>query len=179
MQDAARIEEEAATLEYISPVLVPGILQCREYAEMIFRLGQPLQSIAEVEQLAATRCGRYAFLRQNRDPLVTAVFPQTALTSIPDVPRKAQAAHLVELVSEARVRVYLVPEGALLVAFTSPVLLARLADGGRAGSADHISGNVLLDEQADWDRLDEVVKGALALALPADQSLTLLGDLAA
>src|SRR5690606_26545680 len=124
------------------------------------------------------RSSRYEHLRQHRDPWVTAVFPVQALTAVPEQVRRAQSAHLAALVGAGRVSIHLVPEGTVLVGITSPILMVRLADGGRAGSSDHISGNVLLDDQVDWARLDELSKRAFGLALPADQSLTLLGDLA-
>jgi len=178
MQDAARLEEEATVIEYISPVLVPGMLQCQQYAELVFRYGQPLETPAEISRLAAARSSRYEHLRQHRDPWVTAVFPVQALTAVPEQVRRAQSAHLAALVGAGRVSIHLVPEGTVLVGITSPILMVRLADGGRAGSSDHISGNVLLDDQVDWARLDELSKRAFGLALPADQSLTLLGDLA-
>ncbi|CAM3867321.1 helix-turn-helix transcriptional regulator [Nocardiopsis rhodophaea] len=177
MRDAARLEEAATSIEYVSPVLVPGLLQCREYAAMVFREGQPLETPEGIDRLVTGRCGRYEQLRKLRDPWVTAVFPSSALTCVPDDVRKAQAAHLLALVEQGRVRVHLVPEGTLLVGITSPVLLVRLAEGGRAASSDHISGNFFLDRETDWERLDELVKRAVANALPSRQSVTLLGEL--
>ncbi|MDA2804857.1 helix-turn-helix domain-containing protein [Nocardiopsis suaedae] len=178
MQGPAELEEAASRIEYLSPVLVPGLLQCQEYAEHVFREGQPLGDAAEISRLAVARCNRYDHLRHDRDPWVTAVFPESALTGMPEQTRRAQAKHLLQLAEHPRTSLHLVPSGTLLVGITSPVLMVRLASGGRAASSDHISGNVPLDEQVDWDRLDELSKRAFASALPTDQSLSLLGDLA-
>ncbi|MFW5419707.1 helix-turn-helix transcriptional regulator [Nocardiopsis sp. CNT-189] len=178
MQDTARLMAEAVTIEYFSPVLVPGMLQCPEYAEMVFRHGQPLEPVEEVQRLAMARSSRYEQLRHGRDPQISAVFPMSALTCVPEGPRKAQAAHLCGIVDTSRVTVCLVPEGTLLVGITSPLLMVRLADGGRAAASDHIVGNVLLDEEStDWARLDQLAKQAFAVALPSHQSRNLLGDM--
>ncbi len=177
MQDAAKLMAEAVSIECFSPVLVPGMLQCPEYAELVFRYGQPLEQPDEVRRLAQVRGARYEQLQRGRDPLVSAVVPSTALTQVPEPVRKAQAEHLRKIVDSGRVTMCLVPEDALLVGITSPLVLVRLADGGRAGTTDHVSGNVLLDESTDWARLDEVTKHAYAVALPPHQSRNILGEL--
>lgn len=101
----------------------------------------------------------------------------TALTRVSESVRKAQADQLCKAVDSGRVTMCLVPEDALLIGITSPLVLVRLADGGRAGTTDHMSGNFLLDESTDWARLDEVTRYAYAVALPPHQSRDMLGEL--
>ncbi|WP_394344510.1 helix-turn-helix domain-containing protein [Haloactinospora alba] len=177
MQDAAKLMAEAVSIECFSPVLVPGMLQCQEYAEMVFRYGQPLEKPEEIRRLAQVRGGRYEKLQQGRDPIVSAVVPMAAFTRVPEPIRKAQANHLCKIMDTGRVTLCLVPEDALLVGITSPLVLLRLSDGGRAGTTDHVSGNFLLDESTDWARLDEVTRQAYAVALPSHQSRNMLGEL--
>lgn len=176
MQDTARLTGEAVGIEYFSPSLVPGVLQCPEYAEVVFRYGQPLESPDEVRRLAAARSGRYDQLRRGRDPKISAVFPLSALTWVPEGPRRAQAAHLCGIIDTGRVTVCLIPEGTLLVGIVSPLLMMRLADGGRAATSDHVGGNAPLGD-ADLDRLDALAKEAYALAMPSQQSREVLGDM--
>lgn len=174
MQDLWRLKEEAVHIEFLSPVLVPGLLQSPGYARIVFEHGQPLAGPAEIADLVSMRCARYDRLRERNDPEIVAVFPHSALTCVPDEVRREQAAHLVSLGRRGRVRLHLVPEGSALIGITSPLLLCRLVDGSRAASSDHVSGNVLYDETIGFDRLAELVKRALGSALPLEQSMEVL-----
>lgn len=176
MQVAARLMAEAVVIEYFSPSLVPGVLQCTEYAELVFRHGRPLDPPEEIQRLAAARSSRYEQLRRGHNPAIRAVFPQSALTLVPDGPRRAQAAHLCGMIDTGRVTICLVPEGQQLMSIVSPLLMVRLADGGRAATSDHVGGNALLEDH-ELELLDEVAKTMFATALPAHESRKVLGDM--
>ncbi|APC35233.1 MULTISPECIES: helix-turn-helix transcriptional regulator [Nocardiopsis] len=177
MQDAGMLEEAASLIEYVSPVLVPGLLQSPGYAEIVFREGQPLSSATDIRRLVALRCSRHEVLRVRNDPGVSAVFPVYALECVTDAVRTEQAQHLLSLIDGGRVSVHLVPEGSALIGITSPMLMVRLRGGGKAASADHLTGNVVYGETDDFERLSELVKRAFALALPAQQSRKVLEEL--
>ncbi|WP_306369861.1 Scr1 family TA system antitoxin-like transcriptional regulator [Nocardiopsis sp. CC223A] len=168
------IEEAARTLHIVSPVLVPGYLQCASYAAQVFRSGWPLASDDEVARLTRLRTERLGKLPRLR---VTAVFPVTALTCFDDEARKEQAQHLLELVATGRVSVHLVPAGSILLDPASTLLAFRLHSGELAISSDHADGNVIHDA-ASHERLQAHITGALAVALPARHSLAELKDLA-
>ncbi|MBR8744043.1 helix-turn-helix transcriptional regulator [Nocardiopsis sp. MG754419] len=174
MQNAGNLEEAASLIEYVSPVLVPGLLQSPSYAEIVFREGQPLSQAAEIRRLVSVRCGRYEHLRTRNDPRVSAVFPVSALLCVPQSVRIEQVDHLLSM---DRVSLHLVPEGSALIGITSPMLLVRLLEGGKAASADHLTGNVVYGETDGFDRLTELVKRALAMALPTPQSRKVLEEL--
>lgn len=174
MQDAGKLEEAASLIEYVSPVLVPGLLQSPSYAEIVFREGQPLLPAYEVQRLAALRCARYEQLRAQNDPWVSAVFPVSALLCVPEAVRAEQVSHLLSL---EKVSLHLVPEGSALIGVITPMLMVRLLEGGKAASADHLTGNVVYGETDDFDRLTELVKRAFAIALPEPQSRKLLEEL--
>ncbi|QVQ54862.1 helix-turn-helix transcriptional regulator [Spiractinospora alimapuensis] len=178
MRDAGRLVEEATAIDYLSPVLVPGLLQDLTYAQLVFREGQPLCPASEVDRLAAVRCARYESLRRSNDPWISAVFPETALTYFPEAVRRAQAKHLVSLLGTGKLQVHLVPNGSLLIGITSPLVMVRLKDGGEAASSDHLSGNFIHDQESNFDRLSELVKRAYAVALPPSQSQSILEGLA-
>ncbi|GAA3743446.1 helix-turn-helix domain-containing protein [Salinactinospora qingdaonensis] len=178
MRDAGRLQEEAASIDCISPVLVPGLLQSPAYAWLVFREGRPLSTDSEIARLVALRCERYESLRHRNDPWITAVFPQTALSGVTDEVRVEQVRHLLSLTDSGRVSVHLVPEGTLLVGVTSPLLMVRLLNGGSAASSDHVCGNVIHDNDGeDWDRLTELAKRAFAAALPPRQSRRILEEM--
>lgn len=177
MRDTVRLEQEATSIEYVSPVLVPGLLQSPSYAAIVITGAQPIIDQDTVDRLVRLRCRRYAELRQYNDPRVSAVFPYTALTAFPEHVRQEQAAHVAEMCEFGRLAVHLVPEGAFLWGVTSPMALYRLRGGGVTASSDHMSGNFLHGGADDWERLSEVAKHAFAAALPFDQSRKLVEDL--
>jgi DNA-binding XRE family transcriptional regulator len=175
-QDVGRLQVLSAVIELVSPVLVPGLLQSRLYARMVFEEGLA-GSKKRIEQLVQERCGRYEELRKKNDPMITAVFPMTALTYVQEHIRREQAALLIELIDAGRLRVHLVPEGSLLAGVTSPFLMFHLNDGSKAASSDHVVGNVIHEDSAGYDLLDGLVKGAIGSALPIGQTRQALGDL--
>jgi transcriptional regulator with XRE-family HTH domain len=173
IRDVAAREEASTHVEWISPVLVSGILQSPLYAREVFREGQPLASPDDWDRLARMRSERF---KQLPDLHVTAVFPVFGLTYFPDEIRREQAAHLLDLIDTGRVTVLLVPEGSLLVGITSPLLMFRLKDGTTVASSDHATGNVIHEPTEGFDRLAELVKRALTVALPAKQSRKILEE---
>jgi hypothetical protein len=155
-------------------VLVSGILQSPLYAREVFREGQPLAGPDEWDRLAHMRSERFS---QLPDLHVTAVFPVFGLTCFPDEVRREQAAHLLNLIDTGRVTVLLVPEGSLLVGIISPLLMFRLKDGTTVASSDNATGNVIHEPTEGFERLAELVKRALTVALPAKQSRKILEEM--
>jgi hypothetical protein len=127
-------------VQVVSPVLVPGYLQCPLYASMVFRSGWPLASDEEIAQLTKLRTERLAQLPKLR---VTAVFPVTALTGVDDRVRKEQVARLLDLIASERVVVHLVPEGSILIDPASPMMAFRLHSGELVITSDNPDGNVI------------------------------------
>ncbi|GAB2500379.1 MULTISPECIES: helix-turn-helix domain-containing protein [Nocardiopsis] len=159
LRDIGRLEEMAARVDLIGPVAVPGLLWCLEYARLVFRSGQPLLSEDHVERLARLRSARLEQLTAH----VSAVFPMTALTGVPDDVGRAQAQHLLDL--PERVSLHLVPEGSILLGVTSPLMMFRLVDGRQVATSDHVDGNAIYSDSV-LPRISELVRNALALSLP-------------
>ncbi|PDP85537.1 transcriptional regulator [Glycomyces fuscus] len=177
--NVARLEEQSVAIDLLLPALVPGLLQCEQYAQLVFKDGQPLVSDDEVSRWVASRCGRLKVLREHHhDPVVTAVFPHSALACTPDPVRRQQAAHLLRLMEGGRVEVHLLPPGVFMLGVTAPIQLFRLADGGVAVSSDYIAGNVILESES-HPRVEALVRKGLASALPARESRQLLRELEA
>jgi transcriptional regulator with XRE-family HTH domain len=168
------IEQAAQTLQCVSPVLVPGYLQCAEYAHWVFRLGWPQASDKEIEYLTHVRTRRLGELPGLR---ITSVFPVTALTGSPEKVRQAQAQHLLTVIRKRDVSVHVVPEGSILAAVTSPLLVFRLRSGETVISSDHVDGNVIYENSEGYDRLASLITGALAASLPAEHSRQVLEGL--
>ncbi|WP_435110663.1 helix-turn-helix domain-containing protein [Nocardiopsis synnemataformans] len=177
--NVARLQEQAVAIDYLLPTLVPGLLQCESYARLVFKDGQPLASDADVDHWTNGRCSRLKVLREHHhNPLVTAVFPHSALACTPDQVRREQAAHLLQLMDGGKVEVHLLPPGVFMLGVTAPVQLFRLFDGGVAVSSDYIAGNVILESDS-HPRMETLVRKGLASALPARESRQLLRELEA
>lgn len=172
-RDLDAIERGARQLSIAAPTLVPGYLQCPEYARAVFRTGDPLATTEELDQLIELRCGRLANLE---DLQVTAVFPTTAVSGVPDTVRRPQIEHLRQWSSTGRVAIHLVPEGTTLLVPTSPLMIFKLRSGERAVVSDHAGGNVVHEADV-HDRMTSRFTSALAASLPAPLSLEVLGNL--
>ena len=178
-QDVGRLQEQAVAIDSLSPVLVPGLLQCEPYAQIVFKDGQPLVPDSEIAKWVEARCRRLKLLRErHHGPVVTAVFPHSSLTCVPDEVRKEQAGHLIRLLEEGRVEVHLLPPGVFMLGVTAPMHLFRLLDGSIAVASDHIAGNAILDTDS-HPRMEGLVRKCLASALPARESRQLLSELEA
>ncbi|MFL1380603.1 Scr1 family TA system antitoxin-like transcriptional regulator [Nocardiopsis protaetiae] len=79
-QKVGLLQERSLAIDWLSPVLVAGMLQTESYARLVFKDGQPLVADAEIDRWVVARCGRLKVLRERRPNLVvTAVFPHTDL----------------------------------------------------------------------------------------------------
>lgn len=169
----AAVEEAALTLAVASPVLVPGYLQCPEYASCVFTAGLPAVSAEEIARLTQLRCGRLAELSEMR---VSAVFPMSAIKGFPKGIAAAQAGYLLDWADTGRVAIHLVPEGAILMVPTSPIMLFRLRNGELMITSDHADGSVTLRSDA-HERVSALFSASLAASLPTELSLAALKDL--
>lgn len=177
-QKVALLEERSLAIDYLLPTPVPGLLQCESYARLVFKDGQPLVSDSQIEQWVAARCGRLKVLREcHHNPLITAVFPYSALTCVPGRVRREQAVHLLDLIEQGRVEVHLLPQGVYLLGLTSPIKIFRLVDGAVAASTDHIAGNAIL-ESGSHARMEALLRKGLASAMPLGETRRMLKELA-
>ncbi|MET9026851.1 helix-turn-helix transcriptional regulator [Nocardia sp. NPDC004168] len=77
------LESAASELAIFQPLIIPGLLQTRAYAEAMNRARQPRVSEADLERLAAVRARRQHLLTRPRNPCrLTAVIHENALRTI-------------------------------------------------------------------------------------------------
>ncbi len=177
MHSVSRLEEAAESVELVSPHLVPGLLQSPSYARAVFEDGLMGSGPNDIDRLVELRCSRYEQLRKLNDPRIVAVLPAAALTCVSEPVRKEQVERLLSVAEAGRVRIYLVPEGSILLGVTSMLLMFHLRDGGKAAVSDHVDGATLYEDTKAYDRFHGLVKQALGSALPATQSRKLLEEL--
>jgi hypothetical protein len=163
--------KRAVSVEFVTPVLVPGVLQCESYARFAIAEGRPNDPLNIIDDLVRVR------LSLLRDMLrVSAIFPESALECAPTLVRAEQARHLLELSQEGRARIHLVP--GVLVGVTSPFQVYRLRDGKEVATSDHVRGNVVFSEPSDLTPFRDLARAALGYARPLSDSLRVLKEAA-
>jgi hypothetical protein len=78
-RDYARMEADAAEINFYSTLTVPGLLQTEEYSRAIFSAYQPLLADETVEQRITARTARQEILTGWPSPIVTAVIDESVL----------------------------------------------------------------------------------------------------
>jgi len=168
------VERGACHLSIAAPTLVPGYLQCPEYAGYLFAAAQPYAPPDEIERLTAMRCER---LEELPGLAVTAVFPLTALTGFPKDVATPQARRLLTWAEGGRVVLHVVPDGVTLPVPGSPIMMFRMVGGETVIASDYVSGSVTLPPDK-HELVAPQFTAALAASLPRDLSLAALERLA-
>ncbi|GAA1073950.1 helix-turn-helix transcriptional regulator [Nocardiopsis metallicus] len=171
LRSDSELLKRAVSVEIVTPVLVPGILQCESYARFAIAEGRPNDPLNIIDDLVRVR------LSLLRDALrVSAIFPESALACAPDSVRADQAGHLLKLSQEGRARVHLVP--GVLVGVTSPFQVYRLRDEKEVATSDHVRGTVVFSEPSDLTRFRDLARAARGYARPLSESLRVLKEAA-
>lgn len=161
------LEGAAVRIDLVSPMTVPGLLWCPAYAEAVYRAGR---KVTDAESLARIRSQRLGEISAE----VSAVFPVTALTWVPEAVRVQQVEHLLSLPD--RVSVHLLPEGTLLLGIPGPFSVFQLPDGREVTSSDHLEDDEFYTD-AVLPRVRRLLRDVYALALPHMTSIEKLRGL--
>lgn len=170
-----QLSERAVSIEVVTPVLVPALLESPLYARYALAEGRPSDPMEAIDELVRVRCSQLGEL--GKGVRVFATFPETGLLGVPFAARKEQAAHLMELIASDRVRVHMVPVGSILAGVTSPFQIYRLRDGSRVATSEHTNGTILVNEAPGVQRLQDLARTALGSALPVDDTLRRLKEI--
>lgn len=175
LRDDEQLSRQASTIEVVTPVLVPAVLESPLYARYALTEGRPSDPMQVIDELVKVRCSHI----QRLDPgtQIFATFPEAGLTGVPQAARKEQATHLLDLISSDRVRVNMVPTGSILAGITSPFQIYRLRDGTRVATSEHTNGTIVVNETPGVQRLQDLARTALGSALPADDTLRRLKEI--
>ncbi|MGC1212529.1 MAG: helix-turn-helix transcriptional regulator [Micromonospora sp.] len=175
------ILSEARALRWFDPLHVPGLLQTEAYARSVFE-SDPLLDTDEVERRLADRMNSQCVLYGDRPPHVVAVMDEMVLR------RRVggrevmcdQALHLTRLATEhPRVRLHVVPRSAdEYPGLNGPFILATLADNVELAFLGGQIGGQELDRPADLLRLQRTWEATLGAALPPQQSIERLREVA-
>ncbi|WP_083939537.1 Scr1 family TA system antitoxin-like transcriptional regulator [Nocardiopsis chromatogenes] len=175
LRDDRQLSERAVSIEVVTPVLVPALLESPLYARYALAEGRPSDPMGVIDELVRVRCSQLDQL--GKDVRVFATFPEAGLIGVPPAARKEQAAHLLERIESDRVRVHMVPAGSILAGVTSPFQIYRLRDGSQVATSEHTNGTILVNEAPGVQRLQDLARTALGSALPADDTLRRLKEI--
>lgn len=176
----AENEREATALRSFETTIVPGLLQTSDYARVLFKSGAMLTD-DEADQRVELRLDRQTLFARADPPMFTTVLDEIALrrpVGGPAVMRE-QLLHLVAMAERPRVRMHVVPltVGAY-PGLAGPFILATLPSGQGLGYLDnHLEGQVAekIDDLATLQRVWESIRSE---ALPHQQSVELIREVA-
>ena len=165
------LEEKAVSISIVTVSnLVPGLVQCVEYARMVFRTGHPTASEEEIERLAQLRVSRYEALIRKSDPFVTVVFPISALRGLPEHVQVSQIKTLLRHIERGRLAVHLIPDETPILAVAAPIQVYRLMDGTKVAASDHANGNHVYETAGETDKIEGIVTHVIGRCFPVDHT---------
>ncbi|MFC0503825.1 helix-turn-helix domain-containing protein [Micromonospora costi] len=181
LRGGSAIERQAKTLRWYEPLHVPGLFQTEAYARAVFEAGGLLEP-DEAERRLADRMQRQDVLYGDQPPRIVAVLDEAVLKRAVGTRKTMcdQALHLARLTTEhPKVRLLVVPRSAgEYPGLGGPFILATLTDGSELAYLDtHVRGQEL-DAPADLLRLQRVWETVLGEALPPQESIELMREVA-
>jgi transcriptional regulator with XRE-family HTH domain len=104
-------EPQATMIREYNPLLIPGLVQTRHYAETILRAGNPLADDERIASLAAARVGRRAILDADPPPTVWLIVDEFVIKRPVGEPQimYEQIGLLLDLIGDRRIRFQVVP----------------------------------------------------------------------
>ncbi|HXT44777.1 MAG TPA: helix-turn-helix transcriptional regulator [Pseudonocardiaceae bacterium] len=104
------LEQASSVIRSYQPQFVPDLLQTREVARTVIRLGHPDASTDDVERLLALRMTRQQILIQPGAPILWTVIDEAALRRLHESSAmRAQVEHLIKMAELPNVRIQVMP----------------------------------------------------------------------
>ncbi|MFI0938247.1 helix-turn-helix domain-containing protein [Streptomyces sp. NPDC021020] len=175
------LEPFATVIQSYTASLIPGLLQTRKYATAVIRAGRVNPVDNEVEPLVAARLERARILDDSDGPVAWFLVDEHAIRRPVGGPAAmaAQLRHIAALVRRGCIRFHILPFSVGAHALMeSSVLILRFADAPPLAYVEGLNVGHVLDEPAKVDACQESFSLALGDALSAEQSLTLLEEVA-
>lgn len=168
------IEREALSIRWHETSLIPGLLQTKAYARMIFDSG--LLTPEQAEEYLTVRMNRQeAVFGRTDPPICQFTIDEAALRrGYPDVMRE-QLLHLAEISQRPRVLIHVIPEQAgPYLGQSGGFILADLPNGQRAAYIDDQLEGRLITSTGPVGTLERAWQAITGVALPRDQSRDLI-----
>ncbi|MEV6960001.1 helix-turn-helix transcriptional regulator [Streptomyces sp. NPDC051207] len=110
--DVAELEKLTRTIEDWAPILVPGLLQTRAYAEAIARSAMPRASESDIEAVVKARLDRASLFTSEAPPKFWAVLDESVIRRrvLPPAGMAELLGHIAEVIRTTRSIVQIVPQ---------------------------------------------------------------------
>lgn len=173
------LETSASVIRTHEIQFVPGLLQTRDYARAVMRLGYDDPSPDQVERRVAMRMRRQELLHRPNPPRLWAVIDEAALRR-PIGGRavmRAQLRHLISLSGLPHVSVQILPFSAGLVAAAGAMTMLRFPEGELPDVVylEQFAGARYLDKQAETEQYVHVLNQLGTAARPPTATPLLAG----
>jgi hypothetical protein len=180
------MEQAAGRLRSFAPSVVPGLLQCREYAERVFRKWIGADDAA-VANAVAVRLERQSLLARVRPPAprLEVILNEDVLhRTIPDsLGMRRQLTHLVESATRPNVSVRVIPfaAGPHRASSSGPFTILEFPAVGTASPepttiyCENLTGALYLDKLAEVETYESIWADLDAAALSQAESDDLIG----
>jgi transcriptional regulator with XRE-family HTH domain len=176
-------EAEAVSLLNFECSHVPGLLQTEDYARAAIRRGMPDGSREDIESRVRARIGRQELLHGDSPPKLWAIADEAVLRRLVggQAVMRAQLDHIAEAADLPNVTFQVIPFSAgahpgmsgefVILRFEEPV-------GADVVYIESMAGDLFLEEPSDISRYAAMFEHLRALALPPDESVALVREVA-
>lgn len=179
--EAAEAESRATAISQYAALLIPGLLQTRDYAEEVFRAYRPTAPDAEIEALVSARVERAKLLDDPTTPLLWVVLDEAVLrrpVGGGTVMAKALR-HVLDLARRRRVIAQVLPFSAgAHAAMDGPLKIMQFADAAPLSFVEAPDIGKLLDDPPTVARHLRMFNLLLADALSRRDSLAVIEQVA-
>uniref|UniRef100_UPI001F257A33 DUF5753 domain-containing protein n=1 Tax=Nocardiopsis sp. FR26 TaxID=2605987 RepID=UPI001F257A33 len=177
-QNALSTEGRAGQICQYQSILVPGLLQTPDYAEVLVRAWQPRASDDEVEQVVQTRTGRLPNLL-DRKPSLWFVVDEVVITRPVGSHQimAAQLEHIADLAESGSIRFQILPQRLIHPGMCPPFRLMTLADGQAVVFVEHALGDEARSSVDDVSQMRLLFGAMQADALAPSQSIQRLREI--
>jgi len=164
-------------------MVVPGLLQTKEYARAVLRTAPTAGPAEDIDRQVALRMDRQATLEQEDPPDLWMVLSENVLRAQvggPDVMR-SQLGRLIDVAGQANVTLQVLPFGA--AAQVQPISPFTILEFPQAADPavvylEHLTGSLFLENEEEVRRYTVVFDHLRAEALGTGQSIDLIAQVA-
>ncbi|MFI1887012.1 helix-turn-helix domain-containing protein [Streptomyces jumonjinensis] len=182
-QERLSVESDAARMFVFQPLLVPGLLQTREYAEEVIRSAGTSASEEEIESFLSVRMNRQEIFRKENPPQYVCLLDEAVLRRVIGSPgmMAAQLQRLIELNKPPRLSIQIVPFGqGWHAGLDGPFAIYSYPDPMDLDvvNLDYLDGALYLEEDGPVDQYRLAFDQLRSSALPSRQSMELIARVA-
>ncbi|MFD7918715.1 helix-turn-helix domain-containing protein [Streptomyces sp. NPDC059740] len=182
-QEHLSIESDAVRMLLFQPLLIPGLLQTREYAEVSIRGETDSTSDGQVDSHVSVRLGRQRVLQRENPPQLVCILDEAAIRRCIGGPKvmAGQLHKLIEVNNPPRLSIQVVPfsqgshaglDGAFSIySYPDPMDLDVVSLG-------YLDGLLYLEEDGPVERYKLAFDQLRSSALPSRQSMDLITQVA-